>query len=150
MNRFTKLLCATVLLSPLCTLAATLEGPIALTYDASMFSKNSVKKEFGDVVKATTDWRVGDFFGKQTVFAGAEIKNTGTKPMFFNYYIVFFDKDKKVVGCSGQGSFGDEGLAPGKSTQLGSCLIHLPKDKYKEIVSFQAVIYETDQPPEKK
>jgi hypothetical protein len=40
-------------------------------------------------------------------------------------------------------------LKPGESTQLGSCLIHLPKDKYKDIVSYQAVIYETDKPPKK-
>jgi hypothetical protein len=28
--------------------------------------------------------------------------------------------------------------------------VHLPKDKYKQIVSYQAVIYETDTPPTKK
>ncbi len=100
-------------------------------------------------MKATTDYRAGEFFGEETVFAGIRVKNTGTKPMFFQYYVVFFDKDKKLVGASGQGSFGDEGLKPGEETQLGSCLIKLPKDKYKEIVSYQAVIYETDIAPKK-
>jgi hypothetical protein len=33
---------------------------------------------------------------------------------------------------------------------MGSCLIHLPKDKYKAIVSYPAVIYETDIPAEKE
>jgi hypothetical protein len=130
--------------------AASIEGDITLKYSDSMFAKDSFKKEFGDAVKATCDWRVGEFFGKETVFAGITVKNTGSKPMFFHYYVAFFDKNKKLVGASGQGSFGDDGLKPGGETQMGSCLIHLPKGKYKEIVSYQAVIYETDTAPRKK
>lgn len=137
-------------LAALSAQAAAIEGDIKLNYSDSMFDKNVFKKEFGDVVKAQCTWHAGDFFGKETVFAGITVKNTGTKPMFFNYYVAFFDKDKKLVGASGQGSFGDEGLKPGEETQMGSCLIHLPKDKYKEIVSYQAVIYETDIAPKKK
>ena len=129
--------------------AGSIEGQIKLNYSDSMFAENGFKKEFGDVVKATSDWRAGEFFGKQTVFAGITVKNTGSKPMFFEYYVAFFDKDKKLVGATGQGSFGDKGLKTGEETQMGSCMIHLPKDKYKEIVSYQAVIYETDVPPKK-
>jgi len=33
--------------------------------------------------------------------------------------------------------------------QLASCLISLPKDRYKDIVSYQAVLYETDIAPKK-
>jgi len=130
--------------------AATIEGTIQLKYSNSMFSEDTFKKEFGDVVKATCNWRAGEFFGEETVFAGITVKNTGKKPMFFNYYVVFFDKDKKLVGASGQGSFGDDGLKPGEETQMGSCLIKLPKNRYKDIVSYQAVIYETDTAPKKK
>ncbi len=101
-----------------------------------MFSKDVFNREFGDVVKATCKWRVGEFFGQETVFAGITVKNTGAKPMFFDYYVAFFDKDKKLVGATGQGSFGDDALKPGEATQMGSCMIHLPKDKYKEIVSY--------------
>ena len=125
-------------------------GDIKLKYSESMFAEDSFKKEFGNVVKATTDWRAGDFFGNETVFAGVKVKNTGSKPMFFHYYVAFFDKDKKLIGSTGQGSFGDDGLKPGAETQMGSCLIELPKDKYKEITSFQAAIYETDTAPKKK
>ncbi len=128
--------------------ADSIQGEIKLNYSESMFSENIFKKEFGQVVKATTSWHAGEFFGQETVFAGITVTNTGTKPMFFNYYVVFFDKDKNLVGAAGQGTFGD-GLKPGQTTQLGSCLIHLPKDKYKQIVSYQAVIYETDVPPKK-
>ena len=129
--------------------AATLEGEITLKYDESTFSKSGFAKQFGDVVKATTNWRVGDFFGKETIFAGIIAKNTGSRPMFFQYYVAFFDKDKKLVGATGQSSFGDEGLKPGEETNLGSCLVHLPKGRYKDIASFQAIIYETDQPVRK-
>ena len=115
-----------------------------------MFSEDAFKKDFGTVVKATTDWHVGDFFGEETVFAGIRVKNTGAKPMFFKYYVAFFDKDKNLLGASGQGSFGDEGLKPGEETQMGSCLIGLPKDKYKAITSYQAVFYESDTAPKKK
>jgi hypothetical protein len=130
--------------------APSIEGDIKLNYSDSMFSENSFKKEFGEVVKATCNWRAGEFFGKETVFAGITVKNTGSKPMFFEYYVAFFDKNKKLVGATGQGSFGDEGLKPGEETQMGSCMIQLPKDKYKDIASYQAVIYETDIAPKKK
>ncbi len=121
-----------------------IRGDIKLKYSSSMFSEETFKKEFGTVVKATTDWHAGDFFSEETVFAGVSVKNTGAKPMFFHYYVAFFDKDNNLIGATGQGSFGKEGLKPGEQTQMGSCLIELPKDKYKAIASYQAVIYETD------
>ena len=34
--------------------------------------------------------------------------------MFFNYYVAFFDKDKNLIGATGQGSFGDDGLKRAK------------------------------------
>jgi hypothetical protein len=129
---------------------SVIRGDIKLKYSESMFAEDAFKKEFGTVVKATTDWHAGDFFGSETVFAGIKVKNTGSKPMFFRYYVAFFDKDKNLIGSTGQGSFGDDGLKAGEETQMGSCLIELPKDKYKEIASFQAVIYETDTAPKKK
>ena len=141
--------CLLLLLFAVSLRAESLQGDIKLKYTDSPFSEDAFKKEFGKVVKATTIWHAGEFFGEETVFAGVSVKNTGTKPMYFRYYVAFFDKDKKLVGAAGQSSFGDEGLKPGEETQLGSCLIQLPKDKYKEIVSYQAVIYETDVPPKK-
>jgi hypothetical protein len=127
-----------------------IQGDIKLNYSESMSDDNNFKKEFGNVVKGRVDWYVGDFFGQETLFAGVTVKNTGTKPMFFHYFVAFFDKNKTLVGATGQGSFGDVGLKPGTETQMGSCLINLPKDKYKTITSYQAVIYETDIPPKKK
>ena len=126
-----------------------IKGDITLTYSKSMFAEDAFKKEFGTVVKATTDWHAGDFFGAETVCAGITVKNTGAKPMFFHYFVAFFDKDKNLIGATGQGSFGDAGLKPGEENQMGSCLIEIPKDKYKAIASYQAVIYETDIAPKK-
>ncbi len=143
-----KLITILLLFIAVVTRAESLQGEITLKYSDSGFSDDAFKKEFGKIVKATTQWHAGEFFGQETVFAGIEVKNTGTKPMFFEYYVAFFDKNKKLVGATGQGSFGD-GLKPGEETQMGSCLIKLPKDKYKEITSFEAVIYETDVAPKK-
>lgn len=138
-----------ILLAAASLQAASIEGNIQLKYTDSAFDDGVFNQNFGDVVKATCAWRVGNFFGDETVFAGVTVKNTGTKPMFFHYYVAFYDKDKKLVGATGQGSFGKAGLKPGVEEQTGSCLIALPKDRYKDIVSFQAVIYETDQAPKK-
>jgi hypothetical protein len=93
-----KLITLLLLLSAACLRAESIEGDLKLTYSDDMFAKNAFKKEFGKVVKATTDWHVGDFFGEQTVFAAITVKNTGTKPMYFQYYVAFFDKDKKLIG----------------------------------------------------
>jgi len=127
--------------------AASIEGNIQLKFAKSAFDEGVFNKEFGDVVKATCAWRAGDFFGKETVFAGVSVKNTGSKPMYFHYYVAFFDKNKKLVGAAGQST--SNSLQPGKETQLASCLISLPKDRYKDIVSYQAVLYETDIAPKK-
>ena len=144
-----KLITCLLLLFAISLRADSIQGDVKLKYSTDSFEENGFKKEFGKVVKATTNWHVGEFFGEETVFAGITVKNTGTKPMFIRYYVAFFDKDKKLIGAVGQGSFGDEGLKPGEETQLGSCLIQLPKDKYKDIVSYQAVIYESDPAPKK-
>jgi len=129
--------------------AAAISGDIQLKFSESFGGADGFRKEFGDVIKATCNWSAGDFFGQETVFATVSLKNTGSKAMFYNYYVAFFDKDNNLVGAAGQGSFGDAGLKPGGDVQLGSCLIHLPKDKYKEITSYKAVLYETDIPPKK-
>jgi hypothetical protein len=127
---------------------STIQGNIKLDYlkkDASggVVTDNAFKKEFGNVVKVTTGWYAGDFFGEETVFGNVTVRNTAMKPMYFRYYVAFFDKDKNLVGATGQHPL-RRGLKPGEQTYMGSCEIGLPKDKYKTIVSYQAVIYETD------
>ena len=130
---------------------SAIQGGIKLTYLESRGhvtdTSNAFKKEFGNVVRATTEWYAGDFLGQESVSACVSVKNTGTKPMLYNYYVAFFDQNKNLVGAVTQGSFGKNGMKPGGETFLGSCQIILPKDKYKSIVSYQAVIYETDASP---
>ena len=145
-----KRIIATFLMASVVALhGAAIEGSITLK-EGSAFDKDAFKKTFGDGIKATTNWRVGDFFGKHTVFAGVTVSNSTQTVLAFSYYVAFFDKDRKLVGSEAQGSFGDQGLKPGETTQLGSCLVHLPKDKYKEIQFFQAVIYEGPPTPRAK
>jgi len=129
--------------------AAQIEGNIQLKFAKDAYDDGVFKQEFGDVLKADCAWYAGNFFGEETVFAGVTVKNTGSKPMWFRYYVAFYDKDKKLVGATGQGHTGPNGLRPGDSEQEASCLFGLPKDRYKDIVFYQAVIYETDQAPKK-
>jgi hypothetical protein len=138
-----------MLLAAVSLQAAQIEGTIQLKFTSDAFDDGVFKQEFGDVLKAKCMWYAGNFFGQETVFAGVNVRNTGTKPMFFRYYVAFYDKDKKLVGATGQGHTGPNGLRPGDSEQEASCIIGLPKDRYKDIVSYQPVLYETDQPPTK-
>lgn len=115
--------------------------------EAGAFDESKlVKVTLGKSLKAECSFRIGEFFDKKTVFAGTTIKNPTAKPMFFQYYVAFFDKDKNLIGCASQGSFGDDGLEAGGETQLGSCLIELPADAVKLITSYQVVLYESDKP----
>lgn len=133
----------------LTTSAASIEGNIKIARSSNGTTENAFKKQFGDVVKATTKWYAGEFFGTETVYAGVEVRNTGRKPMYYQYYVAFFDKDKKLIGATAQAPVGKaQGLKPNEEGYLASCLILLPKNKYKEIVSYQAVIYESDVAPD--
>jgi hypothetical protein len=125
--------------------AAAISGEIALKESDS---RGGFIKNFGTTLKATTSWRVADFFGKQTVYAGITVKNLGPKPVAFEYSVAFYDKDRRLVGAASQGSFGESGLKAGGELQLGSCLIKLPPNKYKEIKYYEAVLYEM--PPQPK
>ena len=119
--------------------------------EAGPFERDkAVKVEVGDKLQATCSFYITDFFKKKIVNAGVKVKNPTKKPMFFHYYVAFFDKDGKLLGCAGQGSFGDDGLAAGESTQMGSCLIPLPVGKFAEIKSYQVAFYESEKPVGKK
>ena len=125
--------------------SATIEGSIQISYTKSRFDENDFQTKFGDTVKATTRWYADDFFGDEAVFAGVTVKNTGTKPMRYYYDVAFFDKNHKLVGATTQdsGTEADDALKTGGETPLASCIICLPKGKYKEIAFYQAVIYES-------
>lgn len=129
--------------------AESIEGDIKLPRIEHGTIERAFKKQFGGVVKATTQWYVADFFATETVCAGVKVKNTGSKMMYIQYYVAFYDKDKRLIGTAAQGAISKRfGLKPNEEQYLASCLVPLPKDKYKEIVSYQAIIYETDVAPD--
>jgi hypothetical protein len=64
--------------------------------------------------------------------------------MHCRYYVAFFDKDGKLLGCAGQGTFDKKGLRAGESTQLGSCLIPLPAGLHEKAVQYKIAFYESD------
>ncbi|MEO0474557.1 MAG: hypothetical protein AAF085_01120 [Planctomycetota bacterium] len=97
-----------------------------------------------DGIKLKAKLRIGDFFDKKIINANADVTNTGDQAKHFQYYIAFFDADGNLIGCTDQGSFGEEGLAAGKDTQLGSCLIELDPEDIKKVKSYQAVLYVGD------
>ena len=107
--------------------------------------KHQVVELEADGVTLKAKLYIDDFFKKKIINANADVNNTNDTPKFFQYYIAFFDADGKLIGCTSQSSFGNEGLAGGEKTQLGSCLIHLDPGDIKKVKTYQAVFYVGDQ-----
>jgi hypothetical protein len=127
--------------------AASLEGEILFSPRKSMTKGNAIRKEFGDQVKATTDWWLSTTSGREMLIASLSVTNTGPNPVWCSYYVAFYDKEKNLVCSGGTQMYDEEGVVPGKPVKTLPCVIFLPKDKYKDIFSFQAVLYEVDTPP---
>jgi hypothetical protein len=127
--------------------AASVEGDITLPFTLSKTAASAVIKPFGDAVKATYSCYAGEFCGWETVFAQLSVTNTGSKPMWGQCCVGFYDRDRKLVGTVTQRFVARRGLLPGKSRTLPLCRTVLAKDKYRDIVSYQAVVYATDKPP---
>lgn len=140
---FAVLPCLIVICISGACLAETKEGPCKLK-KSSAFDKDVFTVKVGKVIKGTCKFYIDEFFGKKIVNAGISLENTGKKPMFCHYYVAFFDKDGKLLGCAGQGTFGKEGMAAGKKTMLGSCLIPMPHGKHEQIASYKVAFYESE------
>jgi hypothetical protein len=131
--------------------AASIEGDVKFTLIKPL-SRATFSREFGDTLKAKCDWRVVRPTGKDLLFAGISVKNTGPDTLWFVYSVAFFDENKKLVGAASMQLYLPEGLAPGK-TQSQPCIVYLPEGRYKDIASYQAILYELDAPvfgPKKK
>jgi hypothetical protein len=122
------------------------KGPCKLQKAGPFNGKGKVKVTVGEKVKARAEFYISEFFGRKIINAGAHVENTTEKNMHYRYYVAFFDKKGALIGCTGQGSFGKDGMKPGRKTQLGSCLIALPPEKFKEVASYQVVLYESEKP----
>ena len=108
------------------------------------FDKGAFKVQVGKKIKGTCTFCIQEFFGKKVINANIEIANTTDKAMHCQYYVAFFDKADKLIGCAGQGTFDEKGLAAGESTQLGSCLIPLPVGFHEKAVQYKVAFYESD------
>ncbi|HBO46259.1 MAG TPA: hypothetical protein DD670_20505 [Planctomycetaceae bacterium] len=102
----------------------------------------AVEVDVGEKLKGTCRFYLSDFFDKQIINAPVFLRNKSTETMHCYYYVAFFDKDGKLLGCASQGAE----LAGGDQTQLGSCLIFLPDGARQRAVSYQVVYYESDMP----
>lgn len=127
--------------------AASAAGDITLPFSLTDTNRTVSTRPFGDVVKATWSCRAGEFYGWETVFAQVTVTNTGSKPMWGECCLAFYDMNKNLVGTAAQMFTTRRGLRPRTSRTLSLCRIILPRDKYKEIVSCRAVLQETDTPP---
>jgi hypothetical protein len=95
----------------LSTQAATVQGDIPL----SILDTNETvqTKQCGDGAKAIWSCRVGEFYGWETIFAHGHITNTGSKRMWGQCSLAFYDSDKSLVGTVMQAFIARRGLKPG-------------------------------------
>ncbi len=128
----------------LVALGETKEGSCQLK-PCGPFDKDALTVQVGQKIKGTCKFSIRDFFKQKVINAGVEISNTSDRPMYCQYYVAFFDEHGTLLGCAGQGTFGDKGLAAGESTQLGSCLIPLPAGLHEKAVQYKIAFYESDQ-----
>jgi len=108
------------------------------------FEGGEFQVSVGTKIKGTCKFFIQDFLGKKIINAGISIQNTSDKPMHCQYYVAFFDDLGNLIGCAGQGTFDRTGLAAGKSTQLGSCLIPLPAGFHEKAVRYKIAFYESE------
>ncbi len=122
------------------------QGPCKLQKAGPFDDAKLFRITVGKHVRLKTRWRIDEFFGKTIINANVTVENPTAKPLFFEYYVAFFDKEGTLVGCTGQGVMGDEGLGPGDEQQLGSCLITLPLERAEAVATYRLVLYESDKP----
>lgn len=142
-HRFHVAFVAALLAVCACARAESKSGAVKLSESKFGPPDNAPAVELGKTVKLTAKFYISDFFGSKVINAGATVKNTGSKPMFYVFHVAFFDKENHLLGCTSQSSFGDQGLKPGDETQLGSLMVMLPESELKKVTSYQAPFYES-------
>ena len=118
--------------------------PIALKEAKGMFDDSAnFKITIGDKLKAHCKFSIGEFFGKKVINAGADLENKSKKTLFYSYNVAFFDANKQLIGCASQASMMG-GVAPGKKTQLGSCMVSVTKEQLSKVKYYQVKLYESE------
>ena len=101
--------------------------------------------EVGEEVSAEGWLALTDFFDTEIVTARLTLKNDSDAPAFWACSVAVFDEDGQLLGASGMQTFGDEGLAPGEETQLGSLMISLPDEVRERIRGWQVSLHSRDE-----
>lgn len=130
--------------------AESIQGTIEVPYSPLSTNRFALTKASGTEVKATWSCRAGEFYGWEALFAQLTLTNTGSRPMWGQCCLVFYDRDKRVVGSVAQAFTSRRGLKPRSARSLNPGRIILPQDRYKDIVAYEAVIFETGAPSAKK
>ena len=99
-------------------------------------------RELGKAVHVTINWYYEQLGGERVFLAGANCLNTSRKPLYVEYFVSFFDTDRKLIACAGQGSDGP--LGPGATIFLGSCIVRIPPRPAARITSCEIVVYESE------
>ena len=109
-------------------------GDITLSKDEGL--KGAIELSFGKEVTVTSNVFRSTAFGSKVVNANPIIRNTTNELRVCSYYIALFDKEKNLLGCSGQ-TAEVKGM---KDAVCGSCLIRLADDDFEKVSSYQARI----------
>jgi hypothetical protein len=138
-----------LMLPVLSSQAASVRGDIALPFSLTDTNRTAQTRECGDGVEAVWSCRVGEFYGWEAVFAHVTLTNAGSKPMWGECSLAFYDLDRNLVGTARQTFIARRGLKP-RTGKAGVLRIVLPKDRYKDIASYEVVISETATAPLKR
>ncbi|HVW02195.1 MAG TPA: hypothetical protein VHB77_17720 [Planctomycetaceae bacterium] len=81
--------------------------------------------------------------GEWAIFAPLSISNETGKRLYVQYYVAFFDRADRLVGCCQQGAEATPAL---KNLQLASCVIQGPKEQLLSATKYQVAVFESDRP----
>lgn len=141
LKHLTHVFLACVCLRPM--YAAVYSGGVVLPHGGDAFDKAVIALPFVDKLQITSHWCARRVFGREAIAAGFTVKNPTSQTMFFSYYVSFFDSGGKLVGSGSWLPINKNGLEAGKEEQSHSLFIYLPKERYRDITSYQVAIYES-------
>lgn len=88
-------------------------------------------------VEATCTIERREFFGKQVVTAGPQVKNASDQKMEAVVHLAVFDAEGRVVAVATQHT----DLDPGEETYFGSTMAFAPGAALDRVASYQIVFY---------
>ena len=122
------------------------EGPIV----DPLIGLKSKAISFGEKIVASLDFRLMNHDGgQQTITGSHNFHNRDNRDLYYVLYVTFFNEDDQIIATDkSQTIFGKSIEA--NSTWRFQSASELPTDVYKQIHSFEAVIYVSDSTFNKK